>query len=125
MNDGRFVGAALKPDAPTTINYKHWPGAFVPPFHFQGKYPGFEPIVLAPPVAITQRAMTARTAQLAADVQQLSFLQQAPFNQCTPILCSAFYVEDIPYYWKAGICEKVSPAAADSAAASNKERLEH
>lgn len=60
-----------------------------------------------------------------AEVQQLSFLQQAPFNQCSPILCSAFYMEDIPYYWKAGICEKVSPAAAETASATNKERLEH
>jgi hypothetical protein len=60
-----------------------------------------------------------------AHVQQLSFLQQAPFNQCAPILCSAFYIEGIPYYWKAGICEKVSPTVADTASATNKERLEH
>jgi uncharacterized protein YqjF (DUF2071 family) len=60
-----------------------------------------------------------------AHVQQLSFLQQAPFNQCTPILCSAFYIEDIPYYWKAGICEKVSLTAADTSSATNQERLEH
>ncbi|MEO8307871.1 MAG: nuclear transport factor 2 family protein [Pseudomonadota bacterium] len=72
-NDARFVTAALKPDAPTTINFKHWPGAFTPPFHFRGKYPGFEPIPVPAQIApLTHQAMTSRVAQLAADVQHLA-----------------------------------------------------
>ena len=50
-----------------------------------------------------------------ADVQQLTFLEQQPFNQTKPILCSSFYMEDISYYWKAGICEKVSDVKSISA----------
>ena len=77
VNEGRFVGAALKPDAPTSVSYKHWPGAFTPPFHFRGKYPGFEPIVAPAQVAsITSRALSSRVAQLAAEVQQLADVDQ-------------------------------------------------
>jgi ketosteroid isomerase-like protein len=45
-NGGRFVGDRLRPDAPPTRQYNTWPGAFTPPFHFRGQYPG-----LLPPVA--------------------------------------------------------------------------
>jgi hypothetical protein len=77
VNDARFVGATVKPDAPTTVNYKHWPGAFTPPFHFRGKYPGFEPITNpAQAPGITPRQLALRTAQLAADVQQLADVDQ-------------------------------------------------
>lgn len=36
-----------------------------------------------------------------------AFFEQQPFAAATPILCSAFFIEDIPYYWKTGITEKV------------------
>lgn len=37
-----------------------------------------------------------------------AFFNQEPFAGAAPILCSAFFIEDIPYYWKAGITEKIS-----------------
>ena len=46
---------------------------------------------------------------VAVDVGQLSFFQQAPYSQANPILCSAFFLQNIPYYWKAGIVEKLRP----------------
>ena len=77
VNDAKFVGAALKPDAPTTVSYKHWPGAFTPPFHFRGKYPGFEPIGLPDRVeSITQRTLASRVTHLGTDVQRLADLDQ-------------------------------------------------
>jgi len=50
-NDGKFVGDRLKADAPPSIDYKTWPGAFTPPFHFRGQYPGLEPLQPAPSAA--------------------------------------------------------------------------
>jgi hypothetical protein len=77
VNDARFVGASLKPDAPTTVAFKHWPGAFTPPFHFRGKYPGFEPITVPDHVAdVSPKVMSSRMAQLAAEVQQLADVDQ-------------------------------------------------
>src|SRR5688572_24865536 len=35
VNDGHYVSGTLTPDAPPTIEYKPWPHAFVPPFHFK------------------------------------------------------------------------------------------
>ncbi len=61
-NGGHFVGDRLPPDAPPTVQYKTWPGAFTPPFHFRGTYPGLEPIKS---VASPDRPVTAtRLAQL-------------------------------------------------------------
>jgi hypothetical protein len=69
-NGARFVGDRLKPDAPPSIEYKTWPGAFTPPFHFRGQYPGLLPVA-APDTA--GRAVTgARVAQLAASAQRLA-----------------------------------------------------
>ena len=34
VNGGKYVSASLPPDAPSTVSYKPWPGAFTPPFHF-------------------------------------------------------------------------------------------
>jgi hypothetical protein len=71
VNAGHLVGDRLKSDAPPTITYKTWPGAFTPPFHFKGA----APVVVAepkPPATPPSAAELARrTAQLAADVQQL------------------------------------------------------
>lgn len=47
-----------------------------------------------------------------AEVKQLSFLDQPPFNQCKPVFCSAFWLEDVPYYWKRGVVESISQTAA-------------
>jgi hypothetical protein len=71
-NDARFV-TNLRPDAPPTLQYKTWPGAFTPPFHFRGKYPGLEPI--GSPASVGNNSNTAlrdRIAQLAANAQQLA-----------------------------------------------------
>ncbi|MBX9689679.1 MAG: DUF2071 domain-containing protein [Candidatus Obscuribacterales bacterium] len=42
------------------------------------------------------------------EVVHETFLQQNPFNQCKPLLCSAFWLEDIPYYWKRGVVESLN-----------------
>lgn len=68
-NGARFVGDRLPADAPPTLDYKTWPGAFTPPFHFRGKYPGLEPIA-AP--AGAERVTGDRIASLALAAQQLS-----------------------------------------------------
>ncbi len=71
-NGARFVGTALRPDAPPTLDYKTWPGAFTPPFHFRGQYPGLE-AVAAPTAAEASRAVTAaRVQHLALDAQRLA-----------------------------------------------------
>ncbi|MBU6451713.1 MAG: DUF2071 domain-containing protein [Cyanobacteria bacterium REEB67] len=39
------------------------------------------------------------------EVEEIGFLNQAPFDQVEAQLCSAFYITDIPYFWKSGITE--------------------
>lgn len=71
VNGGHFVSADMKPDAPTTVAYKTWPSAFTPPFHFRGA----APVQATAPAAVTDASASAllrRSAQLAADVQQLA-----------------------------------------------------
>ena len=46
---------------------------------------------------------------VAVDVGKITFFQQLPFSQAIPILCSAFFLQNIPYYWKSGIVEKLLP----------------
>jgi len=70
---GHLVGDRLKPDAPTSVSYKTWPGAFTPPFHFRGQYPGLLPLpaaAAAPPA--TTAALTAQYQKLAARTQRLA-----------------------------------------------------
>jgi len=43
-NDGHFVPGRPPADAPPSLDYKTWPGAFTPPFHFRGQYPGLAPL---------------------------------------------------------------------------------
>lgn len=71
VNGGHFVGARLPADAPPTITYKTWPGAFTPPFHFKDAPPvtPAEPAPATHPPTLAEVAR--RTAQLAADVQRL------------------------------------------------------
>ncbi|CAN5704034.1 hypothetical protein BH10CYA1_BH10CYA1_05750 [soil metagenome] len=42
------------------------------------------------------------------DLQKISFFDQAQFAGATPIHCSSFFLREIPYYWKEGICEVLS-----------------
>ncbi len=45
---------------------------------------------------------------LRAHVAKATFLDSERFRQANPLLASAFYIEDIPYWWKKGVCEKIS-----------------
>lgn len=47
------------------------------------------------------------------EIERLEFLQQEPFVSAKPVLCSAFYIENIPYHWKRGIVEKLSHARTE------------
>jgi hypothetical protein len=49
---------------------------------------------------------------VAVDVGKITFFQRLPFSQTAPVLCSAFFLQNIPYYWKSGIVEKLPPAGA-------------
>lgn len=76
VNGGRFVTTGLTPDAPPSVQYKTWPSAFTPPFHFRPSVAAQRPQA-PPPPAITApslggSAATRRVAQLAGDVQQLA-----------------------------------------------------
>jgi hypothetical protein len=44
---------------------------------------------------------------VATNVERLTFFDQKPFDQASPIFCSAFYLKDVPYWWKPGIVERV------------------
>jgi hypothetical protein len=70
-NDGKYVGNRLKADAPPTVQYKTWPGAFTPPFHFRGQYPGLLPVA-APTTAANDRQLASRIAGLQLEVQRLA-----------------------------------------------------
>ncbi len=74
VNGGHFVDPILKPDAPTTVAYKTWPGAFTPPFHFKdaSRAPVTPQVAIVPLRDPTRAALERRVAQLAADVQQLA-----------------------------------------------------
>ncbi|MEO6079153.1 MAG: nuclear transport factor 2 family protein [Steroidobacteraceae bacterium] len=82
-NEGRFINSALQPDAPSTVQYKTWPGAFTPPFHFRGQYPGLMPVSSSMQVA-GERAGTLnnRIAQLLVDAQQLTDQGEIETLQC-------------------------------------------
>jgi hypothetical protein len=70
-NGGHFVGDRLPPDAPPTVEYKTWPGAFTPPFHFRGEYPGLEPAT--PDAAAADQPVTAaRLARLVGEATRLA-----------------------------------------------------
>jgi ketosteroid isomerase-like protein len=71
-NAGRFIGERLPPDAPPSVEYKTWPGAFTPPFHFRGQYPGLLPIQPAPTAVATVKVDTARVARLLAMARSLT-----------------------------------------------------
>jgi hypothetical protein len=82
-NGAKFASDRLPPDSPPTVQYKTWPGAFTPPFHFRGRYPGLEPLSEAAasgavsngewPLSIA--ALAARAARLA-DQDEIENLQR-------------------------------------------------
>lgn len=41
------------------------------------------------------------------DVKTVDFFRYGPFKNVEPRLASAFYIENIPYWWKEGRCEKL------------------
>jgi hypothetical protein len=71
-NAGRFVGDRLAADAPPSVDYKTWPGAFTPPFHFRGQYPGLAPIQPAPTAVAAVKVDAAHVAQLLATAMSLT-----------------------------------------------------
>ena len=71
VNGGKFVGDRLKADAPPSITYKTWPGAFTPPFHFKDA-PLIVPIPPAAGPAETEAQLAQRAARLAHEVQLLA-----------------------------------------------------
>lgn len=78
-NAGRFVGDKLRPDAPPSIDYKTWPGAFTAPFHFRGKYPGLALINAAPtanPVSPARLSRLLATATSLSDQDDIENLQR-------------------------------------------------
>jgi hypothetical protein len=47
------------------------------------------------------------------DVSEMAFLRQAPFDQVTPILSSAFYLRDVHYRWRPGVLMPISNRASN------------
>lgn len=45
---------------------------------------------------------------ISVDVKTADFFRQPPFKHAQPRLASAFYIENVPYWWKPGTCEKVA-----------------
>ncbi|MCC6977123.1 MAG: DUF2071 domain-containing protein [Candidatus Melainabacteria bacterium] len=54
-----------------------------------------------------------RPRNIEVDVKTVDFFRSGPFKNCEPRLASAFYIENIPYWWKKGCCEKL-PQASDA-----------
>lgn len=44
-------------------------------------------------------------------VKTVEFFRHAPFKNAEPRLASAFYIENIPYWWKEGVCQTVQDPA--------------
>jgi hypothetical protein len=71
-NEGKYVGDRLKADAPPTVQYKTWPGAFTPPFHFRGTYPGLTAVAIPAAKAASDRQLASRLAALQLEAQRLA-----------------------------------------------------
>jgi hypothetical protein len=76
VNGGRFVTSGLTPDAPPTVQYKTWPNAFTPPFHFRPSNAALRartaPAPASPATPLGGSAAQRHVAQLAGDVQQIA-----------------------------------------------------
>jgi hypothetical protein len=44
---------------------------------------------------------------VAVNIEKMTFFDQKEFAGVSPIHCSSFFLTDIPYYWKEGICEEL------------------
>lgn len=49
-----------------------------------------------------------RPRSILVDVKRVDFFKHPPFKSTEPRLASAFYIENVPYWWKPGICEKLA-----------------
>ncbi|MFO1400837.1 MAG: nuclear transport factor 2 family protein [Steroidobacteraceae bacterium] len=72
VDGGVTLRDALPPDAPPTLQYQPWPGAYTPPFHFRGRYPGLLPLAPAQVPDDTPGRVAARAAALHSRVQRLA-----------------------------------------------------
>ena len=41
---------------------------------------------------------------VAVEVERIAFFDQPAFHSCTPVLAAGFFVRDIDYHWKRGVC---------------------
>lgn len=49
-----------------------------------------------------------RPRSIAVDVKTVEFFNHPPFKNTEPRLASAFYIENVPYWWKPGFCVKLA-----------------
>lgn len=42
------------------------------------------------------------------DVRRCTFFDRPPFDKTKPVLSSAFYMSNVPYLWKRGVCQQVT-----------------
>lgn len=49
-----------------------------------------------------------RPRSVSVDVKTVDFFKHPPFKNAEPRLASAFFIENVPYWWKPGICEKLA-----------------
>ncbi len=77
VNGGHYAPASLPPDAPPTEQYKVWPGAHVPQFHFKNQPPSLRidgaqgSVGTISPVHWTEPQLRQQLATLAHDVERL------------------------------------------------------
>jgi hypothetical protein len=75
VNGGRYV-SSLTPDAPPTTEYRPWPGAFIPPFHFRSAPTDLRStpqgaLATSASAGASAQSLARRAAELAQDVQLL------------------------------------------------------
>jgi hypothetical protein len=76
VNATKFVSDRLQPDSPPTVNYKSWPGVFVPAFHFKDK----PQVVVPEPVRVGEPESTATLLKRAAVLDQEVKLLDAQYR---------------------------------------------
>ncbi|HEV7516115.1 MAG TPA: hypothetical protein VGR07_07430, partial [Thermoanaerobaculia bacterium] len=48
---------------------------------------------------------------VAVEVRRCTFLEHPPFAGERPVLANAFHLQDVPYRWRRGVRESLSPAS--------------